>query len=695
MTKTLLLEIGLEELPAQYVSSSAAQLLTRVENYLKEANLSFEAAKSFSTPRRLAVMVKGIAEKQADVEEEVKGPAKKIALDDAGNWSKAAEGFVRGQGLTTADITFKEIKGIEYVHVQKFTPGKLVIEVLAGLDKVITAMTFPVSMHWGNHSFKYIRPVKWVTALLNDEIIPFMVMGVTTDRTSRGHRFLGDPVSFAQAEDYEAALEKQFVIADASRRKLMITEQIEEMAQKNAWVVDLDADLLEEVNNLVEYPTVFSGQFNESFLDIPEEVLITSMKEHQRYFYVKNKAGQLLPYFISARNGDAVHIENVAKGNEKVLAARLEDGAFFYQEDQQITIAAAVERLKNITFHEKIGSVYEKMLRVKELAQIIGQHAGLTKEELAQLNRAAEIYKFDLVTNMVGEFPELQGIMGEKYALLQGEEPAVAQAIREHYMPTSSEGALPASNIGTVLAIADKYDSVASFFAVGMIPTGSNDPYALRRQAYGVVRMIEEKGWSFPIEQIETEMIASLTKNDHHLLAHFIQQKDEVITFVKGRIRQLLQGRKIRHDVIDAVLNSSQEDMPVLVQTARILESNLNSATFKPTIESLTRVMNLARKGAKDAIEKTDFVVDEALFENESEKALYQEICRVEKVFEVGSISEEFTALESLQPTIDQFFDETMVMTEDKAVRENRLALLGKLGKLVISFASLDGLIVK
>lgn len=695
MTKTLLLEIGLEELPAQYVSPSATQLLTRVENYLTEANLSFDEAKSFSTPRRLAVMVKGVAEKQADTQEELKGPAKKIALDDAGNWSKAAEGFVRGQGLTTDDITFKEIKGVEYVHVQKFTPGKLAIEVLAGLEKVITAMTFPVSMHWGNHSFKYIRPVKWVTALLNEAIIPFTVMGVTTDRTSRGHRFLGDPVSFEQARDYENLLEKQFVIADASRRKLMITEQIEEMAQKNGWVIDLDEELLEEVNNLVEYPTVFSGQFDERFLDIPEEVLITSMKEHQRYFYVKDAAGHLLPYFISARNGDAVHIENVAKGNEKVLAARLDDGAFFYQEDQQITIDAAVERLKNITFHEKIGSVYDKMLRVKELAQIIGKHAGLTQEELAQLNRAAAIYKFDLVTNMVGEFPELQGVMGEKYALLQGEDPAVAQAIREHYMPTSSEGELPASNIGTVLAIADKYDSVASFFAVGMIPTGSNDPYALRRQAYGVVRMIEEKGWSFPIEQIESEMIASLTKHDNQLIEHFITQKDEVVTFVKGRIRQLLQGRKVRHDVIDAVLNSSQEDMPVLVQTARILESNLNSATFKPTIESLTRVMNLARKGAQDAIEKTDFVVDEALFENESEKALYQEICRVETIFENGSISEEFKALESLQPTIDQFFDETMVMAEDKAIRENRLALLGKLGKLVISFASLDGLIVK
>ena len=418
MAKDLLLEIGLEEMPAHVVTPSMKQLEQKTAKFLDEHQLTYDSIETFSTPRRLAIKVTNIPERQEDSEEEVKGPAKKIALDAEGNWSKAAQGFVRGQGLTTDDITFRELKGVEYVYVTKYTHGKPAKEVLTGLAEVVKSLTFPVTMHWADFDFEYIRPIHWIVALLDDEVIPFEVLDVKTDRRSRGHRFLGEDVTFAHAKEYEEKLQEQFVIAAPQKRQQMIVEQAEELAQKNNWVIDLDATLLEEVNNLVEYPTVFAGDFEEKYLSVPEEVLVTSMKEHQRYFEVRNEEGLLLPHFISARNGDHVKLDNVIRGNQKVLTARLEDAEFFYNEDKKTSIDQYVEKLKSVTFHEKLGSIYEKMQRVQVIARILGESVGLSTEELADLQRAAEIYKFDLVTNMVGEFPELQGIMGEKYARL-------------------------------------------------------------------------------------------------------------------------------------------------------------------------------------------------------------------------------------------------------------------------------------
>ncbi|MEG1173038.1 glycine--tRNA ligase subunit beta [Carnobacterium sp.] len=694
MAKDLLLEIGLEEIPAKYVTPSSQQLVKRVSDFLTENKLTFGEIVPFSTPRRLAVIVKSVADKQEDTAEIVKGPAKKIALDAEGNWSKAAQGFVRGQGATVEDITFKEIKGVEYVHIDKFTAGKPAMDILTKLDQVITGMTFPVSMSWGNHSFKYIRPIHWITAMLDETIIPFKILDIETSNTSRGHRFLGEDTSFAGASDYESKLEKEFVISDSQKRKAMIVDQIQKIASEKQWQVELDADLLEEVTNLVEYPTAFAGSFEEKYLSIPEEVLVTSMKEHQRYFEVRDEKGALAPYFISVRNGNAIHIENVIKGNEKVLTARLEDGEFFYQEDQQIKIADAVERLKLVTFHEKIGSIYEKMQRVSYFAETIGKVVGLTNEELSDLQRASEIYKFDLVTNMVGEFPELQGIMGEKYALMQGEKPSVATAIREHYLPTSSDGVLPVTNVGAVLAIADKLDSVMSFFAVGMIPTGSNDPYALRRQAYGVVRIVENKGWYFPIETLRGEMISAAIQHQGKLSDQLESSTPEVIDFIKARVRQHLLSQKIRYDIIDAVLKSQQEDLIKMAETALVLEKHIQEATFKPTIEALTRVMNLAKKG-QELLSESQLEVKPELFETESEKALFEAIIVAKEAFSGENMELNYLALETLGPKVEAFFEDNMVMTDDEKIRNNRLALLVQLGNLALSFASIDQLIVK
>lgn len=694
MAKDLLLEIGLEEMPAHVVTPSRIQLEEKVIKFLDEHHLDYETVQSFATPRRLAVKVTAIPEKQADVEEEVKGPAKKIALDAEGNWSKAAQGFVRGQGVTTEDIVFKELNGVEYVYVTKFTKGQSAKEVLTKLNDVITSLTFPVTMHWANYDFEYIRPIHWIVALLDDEVIPFKVLDVTTGQTSRGHRFLGDDVTFQHANEYEVKLKEQFVVVQPNERKQMIVDQANALAAEKNWQLALDEELLEEVTNLVEYPTAFVGSFDEKYLSVPDEVLVTSMKEHQRYFEVRNDQGLLMPHFIAVRNGDNVHLENVIKGNEKVLIARLEDAEFFYNEDKKLTIEACVEKLKNVTFHEKIGSIYEKMQRVALIAQIIGRKVGLSEDELEDLKRASEIYKFDLVTNMVGEFPELQGIMGEKYALLQGEKLAVATAIREHYLPTSSEGELPETAIGAVLALADKLDSVFSFFSVGMIPTGSNDPYALRRQTYGVIRIIEDKGWTFPLVQLQTEVDEAVNQDVEKYGVLLNEGQAEVVEFVKARLRQLLMTKNVRHDIIDAVVSAEQADLSKLFASANILKSRFEDQDFKPSMEALTRVINLAKKG-QELLGDTEEGIDPSLFENKAEKELYQAVNDLSEAFATRTIAENYEALVNLRPLIDAYFNETMVMVEDEKVKQNRLKQLMQIAKMALSIASLDLLIVK
>lgn len=691
MAKNLLLEIGLEEMPAHVVWPAIKQFQTKVAKFLEDHSLTYDTIETFSTPRRLAVRVTNIPDRQEDVQEEVKGPAKKIAQDAEGNWSKAAEGFVRGQGLTTDAITFREIKGVEYVYVTKYIHGKESKEVLADLVEVIKSLTFPTMMHWGTTEFEYIRPIHWIVALLNDEVIEMELLDVTSGRTTEGHRFLGDSVELANANEYEEKLAEQFVIADGQKRQAVIVAQIEELAAENKWTLDLDAGLLEEVTNLVEYPTAFVGDFEERFLSIPEEVLVTSMKEHQRYFEVRNEAGQLLPHFISVRNGNNVKLDNVIKGNQKVLTARLEDGEFFYQEDKKLTIDQLVEKLKNVTFHEKIGSIYEKMQRVTVIAQIIGKQVGLSETELTDLKRASGIYKFDLVTNMVGEFPELQGIMGEKYALLQGENPAVAQAIREHYLPISAEGALPESNIGAVLAIADKLDSVLSFFAVGMIPSGSNDPYALRRQTYGIVRIIEDKSWAFPFGQLQGAVVDAINADEGLFGIHFNKDQKELIDFFKGRLRQRLQLENIRHDVIDAVVDSNQDDFTRIFDIAQIFSQHTKDEFFKEAMEALTRVINLTKKTDQPLTGK----IDPSLFENDSERELYAAIKEVEDEFGNQNMAENYQTLIGLRPVIERYFNDTMVMVEDEKVRNNRLLQLSKIADMAKALASIEKIITK
>lgn len=690
MGKTLLLELGLEEMPAHVVSPAREQLKEKAARFLKEQRLTFAKIEAFSTPRRLTLRINEISEKQPDLETEMKGPAKKIALDSDGNWTKAAQGFARGQGAAPDDIVFKEVKGVEYAYVKKFVAGKKAEQVLTGLEEVLKGLTFPVTMRWANYDFEYIRPVHWIVALLDHEVLPLHILDIESGKTSRGHRFLGEDTVIEDPYDYEAQLEKEFVIADASRRMEMIVDQAESLAQERDWLLDLDDDLLEEVNNLVEYPTVFIGTFDRKYLEVPEEVLVTSMKEHQRYFEVRDQKGNLLPYFIGVRNGDRVMLDNVARGNEKVLTARLDDAEFFYQEDLKTTIVENVNKLAHVTFHDKIGTMTEKMERVAVLSELIADQVGMTQGEKANLYRASNIYKFDLVTNMVGEFPELQGIMGEKYALLAGEDQAVATAIREHYLPTSAEGELPQTQVGAVLALSDKLDSILAFFNAGMIPSGSNDPYALRRQAYGIVRIIADRHWPVDLAKIEKEFAAKIN-GERKFGIELEHGFSEVNEFFESRLRQLLMRDDLRPDVIEAAVTSQQPNYDFRLESAHIISEKISTEAFKKSVEALTRVGNLAAKNEADA-----WPVDESLFENASEKALHAAVAEIKADpatrVEFKNYAESLLALEAV---ITAYFDETMVMVEDEKVRQNRLNQLTVLDQLTEQFANLHALNVK
>ena len=678
MVKNLLIELGLEELPAYVVTPSEKQLGEKMVDFLKENRLNFDAIEIFSTPRRLAVRVLGLADAQTDLTEDFKGPAKKIAVDSDGNFTKAAEGFVRGKGLTTADIRFEEIKGEEYVYVTKNEAGKPAKEVLAGVPEVLASLTFPVSMHWAKNSFEYIRPAHTLTVLLDDEALDLDFLDIHSGRVSRGHRFLGQETEIATADSYEDDLRQVFVIADAKERESMIVEQITAIETAQNVQVEIDEDLLNEVLNLVEYPTAFMGSFDEKYLEVPEEVLVTSMKNHQRYFVVRDQAGKLMPNFISVRNGNAEHIENVVKGNEKVLVARLEDGEFFWREDQKLKIADLVAKLANVTFHEKIGSLAEHMNRAQVIAASLVKQAGLSAEETAAVDRASQIYKFDLLTGMVGEFDELQGIMGEKYALLAGEDKPVAVAIREHYLPNSAEGELPETKVGAVLALADKLDTLLSFFSVGLIPSGSNDPYALRRATQGIVRILDAFGWHIPMD----ELIDSLYALSFDSLTY--DNKAEVISFIKARVDKMMG--KTPKDIKEAVLAGSTFVVPEMLAAAEALVVASQTEAYKPAVESLSRVFNLAEKA--DA----SVAVSENLFENVQEKALATAVAGLALS---GTASDKLAQLFALSPVINDFFDNTMVMAEDEAVKNNRLALLANLVTKANTIAAFNKLATK
>lgn len=683
--RDLLLEIGLEELPAQYVLRSEKQLAERVTTFLTEARVQFGAITVYSTPRRLAVLVKDVEENQQDLTETLRGPAKKIAQDAEGNWSKAAAGFARGRGLSVDDLYFAEEKGVEYVFADRHESGQPTSTLLPALEDVVRGMTFPKNMKWGTSSLRYMRPIRWLVALFGAEQIDFEIEGVKTGNVTRGHRFLskGDVV-ITEPAAYAETLEREFVVASYEDRKGRIERQIEELASEQGWTVPLDASLLEEVTNLVEWPTALFGEFDARYLELPEEVLITTMKEHQRYFPVY--IGETLKnYFVTVRNGNAEHLQNVAKGNEKVIRARLADAVFFYEEDQKTKIDEQLVRLDRIVFHEKLGTTGDKVRRVEQLA---GTLAPLFNADAAKVARAGAIHKFDLVSQMVYEFTELQGVMGEKYALQQGEDAEVAAAIREHYMPRFAGDASPATSTGAVLALADKLDSIAAFFGIGMIPSGSQDPFALRRQAQGVVQILADWKIALPLDKLLSQVVDSQLQAGLYD-ADKEQVKAQLEDFFMLRLKYRLQERQVRYDVIDAVLTTGLA-IDRLDARADAVQAMLASEA-KLLIEQLTRVVNIAKKG-----ETGD--VDPSLFENTEEKDLHVAIeatlPETERAVEAGDYHQAITSLRALEHPISTYFENTMVMSDVEAIRENRLREMKRLAATIENVADFSALVL-
>ncbi|MNO39309.1 Glycine--tRNA ligase beta subunit [compost metagenome] len=691
MSKDILFEIGLEEVPARFIRAAMEQLKDRTAKWLEASRISHSGVTAYATPRRLTVLVKDAAEKQEDISEEVKGPSRKIALDASGEWSKAALGFARSQGVSPEQFTFKELAGVEYIYATKNSDGVHTSSLLSeGLSGIVSSMTFPKNMRWGAYDFKFVRPIRWLVALFGQEIIDLEITGVSAGNVSRGHRFLGTEAVIAEPSQYVETMRSQHVLVDVKEREELILSQINKLAEEKGWTIAIKEDLLEEVLFLVETPTVLFGTFDESFLNIPQDVLITSMREHQRYFPVFDAAGALLPFFVTVRNGNAQSLDVIAKGNEKVLRARLSDAKFFYEEDQKLQISDALAKLENIVYHEELGSVGDKVRRIRAVADRLAVKLGLSETAAAEVSRTADICKFDLVTQMVNEFSELQGTMGEDYARKAGESEAVAKGIFEHYQPRFAGDAVPASEVGLVVSLADKIDTIVGCFSIGIIPTGSQDPYALRRQAAGIVQMVLEHKLTISLQEIfdaAVEVHENLRTEKHfapELRIHLYE-------FFGLRVKRLLSDN-VRYDVVDAVIAAGFDDIVAVVGRSRALMDTVNGqADFKITVDSLTRVSNLAAKAAEGV------AVEPSLLKEEAERKLYDTWQAIhtpyQEALDARNAEEALRILSGLKDAVTGFFDSVMVMAEDEQVRANRLALLAGIDADSKAFADFGKLV--
>lgn len=665
-----LLEIGMEEIPARFLLDLSQQLEKRVADFLAEERLAYESLSAYATPRRLAVLVHGLAERSQDVSSKAKGPSLKIAKDAEGNWTKAALGFIKGQGASQEDVIVESIKGEDYIFVNKHLPGQAADQVLSGLNRVLEAMTFPVTMTWHDYEIPFIRPVHWIVALLDQELVPLEFVGVKSDRISRGHRFLGHDVTLAKATDYVEALREQHVLVDFEERRANIRQQLADLASAQAWQVPVDEDLLEEVTAIVEWPTVFYGDFEEKYLSVPHCVLITAMRDHQRYFYALDAKGELLPVFISVRNGNDQHLANVVKGNQKVLRARLEDALFFYQEDLKHDLNFFVDKLANVNEHFKLGTLADKQARVGALISQLQGDLNLDQASYEAALRASQIYKFDLMTQVVGEFDELQGQIGEIYARHYGEDAMVAQAIGTQYLPTTSGGALPDQDAGALLALADKLDTLFQYFKVGLIPTGSNDPYALRRTAMGIVEILLDRGWELDLLPVFKHLVEA-HEGDQELLK-------QLSDFVWARVAVHLRNQSVDMDQIQGIGAAKHLEVGKANYVAHFLKTHKdkNPTAYKRFLEAITRVVNLGAKVQEEAQLNLD------LAQTDSEAKLIEATAKIDQ-YKI-SVDALYMYLDNLVPVIEAYFDDNKVNADDETIRANRLATLKVLTEAVL-----------
>ena len=666
MAKDLLFEIGAEEIPAGFMPNILGQLKQLAETKLNDAHLPFESIATYGTPRRLALIVKGLADTSAEISERHKGPSASIAYDADGNATKAAIGFARGKGLDVTDLVVEN----GYIYAETKTAGVPAKDIVTDmLPQLITGLNFPKSMHWGKLDAKFVRPVRWLVALLDEDVIPVEFATVKSGNVTRGHRFLGaDEITIKNASSYVDTLKENFVMVDQDARRELISKQLHDIAaSKNASIV-WDDDLLEEINYLVEWPTALCGGFEESYLALPDAAIITPMKDHQRYFPLVDQDGKLLPMFLTVRNGSDHSIEVVQAGNERVLRARLDDAKFFFNEDRKKPLIDRQDGLTKIVFQEGLGNLADKTERLLKLGRVFGEECGLHEDTVVVLERATELAKTDLTTGMVTEFTELQGVMGKEYALLDGESPEVAEAIFEQYLPRFAGDVLPQTEVGKVLSIIDKVDNIVATFSRGLIPTGSQDPYALRRQTIGILNILLGSEWNIslrPIFKASMELLNVPAEKQDELL-------DQVEEFFTLRLKNIFLDREVPHHVIDLLLSNNELSVADAEGLVNALLVNRIDEDVE-LVQAYTRMYNLVKD-----VEYTG--VNSDLLKEDAEKALFEAATKASEAssaaWEAGDYDAVVAVPATLVPAINKFFEDVMVMDKDEAIKANRLQLV-------------------
>lgn len=669
--RDLLLEIGTEEIPAASVVIGQDQLAERASLLFDRYRLDYDIISTYGAPRRLALMVGALGERQAKAVFEVKGPAKKAAYTPEGLPTKAAEGFAKSQGVPIESLVTRTVDGGEYVFAAKEEEGRETLDILTAiLPELILSLSFPKSMRWGGGDIRFVRPIRWIVALFGEDVVSFEVDGVKSGRESMGHRLLAkNPITIKAPCDYFEDLIKHNVIVDPEKRAEMIKAEIERAVKNTGGRAVVHKHTFDEVLELTEYPHAIRGSFSNEFVELPREVLVTAMEAHQRYFPVEDMQGKLLPNFIVIHNGNPEHADLIRKGHERVIRARLSDAKFFFETDTSKPLSDYFEELVGVTFQAKLGTMHRKIERVVELAVEISTWLGLPQDKVELVEEATYLCKADLLTEMVGEFPALQGVMGMEYARVSGEPEEVAVAIFEHYLPRSAGDILPQTIIGQILSIADKLDSIAGIIAVDLIPTGSEDPYALRRQAYGVVSIILGNDLAIPMDEM-IKLALSLYKAQG-VKFDTLETARLVEDFIRGRLRAYLLAQGLPADAVEAVGAMPIEDMVDIKRRARAIADKLDSKDMADLLIAFTRCNNLAKP-------RLGTHVDISILQEAAEKELYESAVGVDK--DLNNADANYTLaidmLARLKGPVDSFFDNVLVMAKDEAVRNNRIRLL-------------------
>jgi glycyl-tRNA synthetase beta chain len=689
MSKELLLEIGTEEIPSAFLPKAIKDMDDIIRKELSQRRIRHGDIKTMATPRRLCLCVANLSSKQEDQLIEKIGPAKRVSFDENGNPTKAAAGFAAGQGIDVSELEVVTTEKGEYICARKKIVGgdtrALLPEILT---KLITSLPFKKSMRWSDLEIRFARPIHWILALYGDETIPFEIGNIMSGDRSYGHRFMSSKsFKVKNMKDYITNCKKHFVIVDPEERRKIILTEAEKTAKTVNGKIFFTENLLEIVTYLVEYPTAVCGSFDSEYLKLPKEVLTTSMISHQKYFPVVDEKGNLLPYFITINNTLARDPSVVARGNEKVIRARLSDAKFFFEEDQKISLDRHFEKLNQVVFHTQLGTSYEKVMQFRKLAQYITEQIDPSLKDT--VDRTAVLAKADLETQMVYEFSELQGIMGREYALIAGEKPVVAKAIHEHYLPTSAGGELPETDEGAIVSIADKMDTIVGFFGVNLIPTGTADPYALRRQAIGIINIIINKQYPLNLETIIDKSLSILgdkLKRPHEEI------KMDVLEFFKGRFENQLISMGRPYDVVDAVLENGASDIVRSVKKIEAMETFKSHADFEPLAIAFKRVGNII----KDFKNGT---VDPSRFETDEERHLHNAFLRTNKnvvnFIKGDDYRSALIELAALRKPVDDFFNNVMVMAKDESIRFNRLSLLKEISNIFHMIADFSKIVTE